>query len=428
MTKHTSNRKFARVALALIGLATIALGISTAQGDDEILIWTDSARLPGYQLYQKTHPDVKVRIVTIDFNDFKNRINLFNKAGSGWPDVVFTPGPADVTILSQPEVNYTADLTPLISSDVIGKFAKNSLDGCRTGKKLYCLRNDLAQVVLWYNAKTMKDFGYNVPKTWEEYEALGLKVAKEHPGYVVGAAGDNGMAEMYFHGGACPITQKVGSSGNTVRVNFNDPKCVRVAKMLDNLLAAGAVTKAGPFEADFVKLGTENKILMLPAANWFGEFVFKPTYKTPSGQLSAAMPLRWANQKVATTFGWGGGAYFVSTHAKNPKAAADVITWMATSPDYQADAPTFPAYLPAADVWAKKIREDKYYASDIYPVFREAASMIVNNFTRYNVPNVFGKFYIPAVKEGKSIVAALPDLQTELVNAAKVAGYTVITK
>ena len=61
---------------------------------------------------------------------------------------------------------------------------------CTVNGKVYCLRNDLAQVVLWYNAALMKKWGYQVPTTWPQYEALGLKVAKQHPGYLVGNAGD----------------------------------------------------------------------------------------------------------------------------------------------------------------------------------------------------------------------------------------------
>ncbi|WP_425145100.1 ABC transporter substrate-binding protein [Deinococcus sp.] len=418
----------------LLALLTAAGALTTtlvaAQANDELLIWTDAARLSGFQLYQKTHPNVKMRIVTVDMGDFPAKVQLFNKAGSGWPDVVFTGGPDQVATLAQPDVAYTADLTALVPASVRAQFAKGSLDGCKISGKLYCLRNDLAQVVLWNNAKLMKDFGYTVPKTWEEYQALGLRVAKEHPGYLIGAAGDPAMLELYLYASNCPLTEPVRSNPAQARVNTASPNCTRAAKMLDTLITAGAVSKDGPFDASFVKLANDGKLLMLPAASWFGEFVFKPTYKTPAGQLSAALPPRWAGESTARTYGWGGGAYFVSSHAKNLKAAADVAIWMATSPDFQADAPTFPAYLPAAAAWAKKVTADKYYANDIFPVFQTAAGLVSTNqgFLRYAARDALGKTLIPAVKEGRPTVAALPALQTELVNVAQGAGYTPLTR
>jgi ABC-type glycerol-3-phosphate transport system substrate-binding protein len=60
--------------------------------------------------------------------------------------------------------------------------------------------------VLWYNKKLMDQWGYQVPKTWEEYQALGEKVAKEHPGYLVGTIGDTNSHESYFWSSQCPAT------------------------------------------------------------------------------------------------------------------------------------------------------------------------------------------------------------------------------
>ena len=55
---------------------------------------------------------------------------------------------------------------------------------------MYGLRNDLRPAVFWYNKALIDQFGYTIPTTWEEYQALGDKVAAEHPGYIVGSVGD----------------------------------------------------------------------------------------------------------------------------------------------------------------------------------------------------------------------------------------------
>ena len=58
------------------------------------------------------------------------------------------------------------------------------------------MRSDLAQVVLWYNKTLMTRFGYTVPTTWDQYEQLAIKVAAQHPGCIVGTAGDAWTPEI----------------------------------------------------------------------------------------------------------------------------------------------------------------------------------------------------------------------------------------
>lgn len=419
------NKVLLGLGTAVVGLAGFGISQVLAQAD-EILVWTDAVRLPGFQMYQKTHPDVKMQIVTADMGQLPAKIELFNKSGSGWPDVVFTGGPDQVAILSQKNVGYTADMTPFVSKDILSKFSQGALAQCKIGGKLYCLRNDLAQVVLWYNDAKLKEFGYSVPKTWEDYEALGVRVGKEHPGYVVGSFGDAQALNMFFAGSSCPVQQVVAEG--TVKINLQSPNCTRAASLVDNLVAAGSLSKLGPFDADYIKLANDNKVLMMPAASWYGEFVFKAAYKTPTNQLSVALPLRWSNERNAKTGTQGGGAYFVSSHAKNPKAAADIALWMSTAPDYQTDAPTQPAYGPAAELWGKKLANDKFYTSDPYPVLKESAKMInaQYGFVRYDTGGTFANIIVAGVKAGKTVTSLLEDYGKQIEQLAKIAGYRII--
>jgi multiple sugar transport system substrate-binding protein len=68
--------------------------------------------------------------------------------------------------------------------------ANVTMAGCTINGTVYCLRNDLAQNLFWYNSALMKQFGYSVPTTWQQWQALGEQVAAHHPGYLVGSAGD----------------------------------------------------------------------------------------------------------------------------------------------------------------------------------------------------------------------------------------------
>ncbi len=425
-----SRQSLLKPLLTIGGIAAASAALFASAQSEEILVWTDPARLAGFQMYQKIHPDVKMRIVTVDQGEQVAKIRLTTQAGAGSPDVIFMGSQPMPAQLADPEIDYLLHLKDYVTSKTLNQFAKGSNGFCTVGGKLLCLRNDLAQNVLWYNVKLMKDYGYTAPKTWEEYEALGLRAAKEHPGTVVGTLGDPQIISHFFYASNCPISELSRTNANSVRINMASVKCTRVAKMIDNLVKAGSLSSLSPFEPAFNKIAAEGNLLMIPTASWFGEYIIKPNYKVPAGQTSAAAPLRWNDERTTYTAGWGGGAFGVSKKAKNLKGAVDIMLWMTTSPENQTDAPTFPAHLPSADLWGKKVTADKYYANDVYPVLKAAANNLTpaQASTRYAAWEPMTKYILPAIKDGKSVEAVLPAVQTEMVNLARASGYQVTTR
>ena len=118
-----------------------------------------------------------MNIVTYDgdangSNYLQTKVSLFNRTRKGWPDVVFSTQNNE-TSWAVP-AGFTAPLNKgLIPQSTLAGWATGANDPCTVDGTLYCLRNDLAQTVLWYNASLMKQWGYKVPATWEEYQALG---------------------------------------------------------------------------------------------------------------------------------------------------------------------------------------------------------------------------------------------------------------
>lgn len=165
------------------------------QKDGALTVWVDATRMDAAKLYQKLHPEVKLDIVSYDgdangSNYLQTKVQLFNRTGKGWPDVVFSSQNNEASWAV--DAGFAAPLNKgLVDEATLGQFAKGANDVCTVGGTVYCLRNDLSQAVLWYDAPLLKKFGYTVPTTWEEYQQLGEKVAKEHPGYLVGDAGDS---------------------------------------------------------------------------------------------------------------------------------------------------------------------------------------------------------------------------------------------
>jgi ABC-type glycerol-3-phosphate transport system substrate-binding protein len=418
------------------GAAPAAFEPAAQTAGSQITVWADATRLPAVQQYQQSHPDVKMNVVTYDGSAdgstyLQTKVQLFDRTGNGWPDVVFA-SPTDVTWASQPtnpqSKAFAAPLDAnLVPQQTLDGFAKGSLEPCKFNGHTYCVRNDIAQVVLWYNKKLMDQFGYQVPTTWEQYQALGEKVAQEHPGYLVGSVGDTNSQESYFWSSQCPAFSLVQPS--TLKVDLADRNCTRMASLLDRLIADKSVATQGFFSQSFAK-DNGDKVLMANGPSWYGKYLFDSAFKIPAGQMSASGPLKWQGEVTAATGNVGGGVWMVSSHSANLKASTDLATWLTTSNDFQANAPTYPAYGPAAKAWLANPTNKQYFATDIADVFTNAADLVWTGWsnTKFSDATAWSNVVLPALTSGKTLTETLPKWQTAIIDEAKTVGYTIAGK
>ena len=399
-----------------------------------ITVWIDDTRKPVVEAFKKKYPEkaALIKEEVVDRGQFPAKVLLFNNTGKGWPDVVFAE-PNLVAQVADASRDYPVDLSDLVPKEIQNNFAPGALAPCTFAGKLFCLRNDLAQNLLYYNKPLMTQFGYTVPKTWAQFEELGQQLAKDHPGYIMGALEENTLVYHYLWASRCPLGQAIDA--NTIYINVQDEKCLRAVKMLDNLLKLGVIAKVGPFDPVVAKIANDNKLLMIVGPSWFGEYVFggKPDstyYKTAEGQLALAPPLQWAGEDKAYTGFWGGSAWTVSKHSANPKLAVDFAIFASTATEYHGTGPTYPAYAPAAQVWRKTVKDNKLYAEDPYPIMEQAAALVdpLIASLRFDLLAPFKAVTVSAITKGETIESSLPEVQKQLVAAAEAQGYTVVTK
>jgi ABC-type glycerol-3-phosphate transport system substrate-binding protein len=411
-------------------------GFPQAKQDDKakITVWVDADRSGAADAFKKANPDVPLEVVTYDgsangSNSFRTKIQQFDRAADGWPDVVFSTQNNDAAWASQSSNGkqaFAATLDQgLVARSTLDNFTKGALNPCTVGGKVYCLRNDLAQAVLWYNKTLLDQFGYQLPTTWQEYQALGEKVAREHPGYIVGTTGDPWTPEVYFWGSKCRANDITGAK--TVTVNVDTTECRRAAAMLDTLIKNGTTPSVSVFTPEFVQKYA-GKVLMAPGPAWYAGAIFNnpQSLNVPKGQLGVAAPLPWQGEE-AVTGNVGGGTWFVSSHSKNLKAAAKFVEFVTTADDYQVNvAPGYPAYGPAGDKWIKKQESSGYYATDLQPLIK-AGTQIWSGWGSgiFSQEAIWAKTMTPAVASGKSLVDMLPQWGTAIRNQAQVDGYTV---
>jgi multiple sugar transport system substrate-binding protein len=400
--------------------------------DAPITVWVDASRQPAADAFEEAYPDIPIEVETYDggadgSGSFQTKIQAFNQAGSGWPDVVFSTQNNDAAWASQGGDPFAAPLDQ-------GYFEQSFLDGFTEGAlapltvdgTVYGLRNDLAPTVTWYDQNLMEEFGYTVPTTWEEYRDLGEKVAAEHPGYIVGGVGDAFAEEIYFWGAKAPVNTVVDA--NTLSSDTSDPHATEMATIIDDLLDAGALAQANVFSPEFVQKYT-GKVLMLPGPVWYSGAIFNnpDSLNADPGTIAAGLPLAWDGEEAAAG-NVGGGTWYISRHSENLEAAKTFLEFVTSDERYQVDlAPGLPAYKAAADEWLAKQAEGGFFAGDFAANVTTSSTQIWDGwgYPRFSQEAVWAKTVIPKLADGESLVDLLPEWQTAIENEAQVNGYTI---
>jgi ABC-type glycerol-3-phosphate transport system substrate-binding protein len=422
-------------ALALTGCGSSSNepNAPSSEGSGELTVWVDSVRLPVAQAYVKAHPNKRVKIVTYDGDangaaTLQTKIQLWNRTGKGWPDVIFSQQVNDPVWMAQKPFEFAAPVKGLIPDDVLSQWPAPSTAQCTINGTQYCVQDNLAQVVLWVNKKLMDKFNYATPKTWQEWAALGQRVATEHPGYIVGNIGDSFSHWIYLWGNQCPLQQLTDGK---LLINSTDSHCTRVATMLDPLIQNGTVPPLSVFTPDFAKKygGAADKVLLMPGPAWYAQALFDQTLHIPAGEITAAAPLQWESETPVTTGQVGGGPWIISRHSKDPQGAADFVTWATAefNPSGAEARPGYPAYAPLATKWLKTQASNKYYAADPTPALQGAATQIWQGWSLVTYPDqpVWSNTVVTQLVAGKSLSSLLQPFGDALARAAQAAGYAV---
>src|SRR5437762_11428233 len=454
-----TSRRLRRIMLTLLALAGLSVavgacesGSSSSSGTQaasqaaekaavsghvkgQLTVWVDAVRLPVAKAYAKAHPNVHVHIVTFDGDGngattMQTKIQLWNRTGNGWPDVIFSEQVNDPVWMAQPPFNYAQPLGGLFPQNLLSKWPAPSTAQCTINGKQYCVQDNLAQDVLWVNKKLMDKFGYTVPTTWQQWAALGQKVATQHPGYIVGNIGDSFSHWIYLWGNQCPLQQLQGPS--RVLINATEAHCTQMASLLDPLIKNGTAPPLSVFTPDFAKKygGANGKVLMMPGPSWFATALFQQTLHIPAGQMTAAMPLRWGNDSTITTGQVGGGPWIIASHSKNLAAAANFVIWATTvfNPTGANARPGYPAYGPLATKWLATLGQNSYFATSPAPALQAAAPLIWKGWNLVTYPDqpVWSNTVVTGLVAGKSLSSLLQPFGNALTQAAQAAGYQVV--
>ena len=394
--------------------------------------------LPVAKLYVKTHPNVKVNVVTYDGDGngattMQTKIQLWNRTGKGWPDVVFSEQANDPVWMSQPPFDFALNLKGVFPASLLKGWPAPSLAQCTVNGRLVCLQDNLAQEVLYVNKKLMGQFGYTVPTTWQEWAALGAKVAKEHPGYIIGNMGDSYSHWLYLWPDRCPISQVVAPK--TVRINSANVQCTRMAHLLDPLIKSGVVPPGEHLHAG-VRPEVRRRHRQDPAharADLVREGHLRRDAegagRRDDGRDAAAVEQRAAHDRP------GRRRPVDRLEAHEERGGRDRLREVRrrhrrTVKSKAGSRRGIPSYGPAANVWLKKLNKDPYFAAPPGAAMKAAAGLVWKGWSMVTYPDqpVWSTAVVTQLVAGKSLSDQLPALGEGLSNNAKAAGYKVVNK
>ena len=425
------KKLFAVVAASVVGASLLVPAQVQAAAKPKLLIWTDSVRKPGNDQYAKAHPqyDIKVELNAT----LISKVQLFNRVKKGWPDMYFDGAPNLVALQQSAQFGYARDLTPLFPASYWKSFGAAN-DWCKINGKMYCVKNDLAHTVLYYDQKLMDEFKYKVPTTMDEFKTIALDMAKNHPGYNVGHMGNGEIYQGWLWPSGCPMAT---AKGNAITSNPKDEKCTRAVTMVQELLDAGALKKEGSFSADAQKDNQAGKMLMNIGPSWWGDYVIKPagSFGVPAGRINIAPTPKWPGETKNWSGAWGGGVYMISSHSSpaNAKIAAEMIMYSTMDPKFVvSDAMvTYPAFPPSAKLWTADRAKAGYYVdgANTAKVFYDSSLLIRPNVTpvRFNIDS-FVDAQGADIAAGKKVADAFAKFMSSIESAATQAGYEVSAK
>lgn len=426
------KRKLALVSgMVLLGASLPMLATSATAAKPTLTIWVDTPRLYAAELYKKSVASkVDVKIVTVAQADIQTKIQLANTTKKGWPDVTFGD-PQDTAVFAAKSNGFAANLTKVLPKAIADGYSKfgNGNSDCTFQGQVYCLKNDLAATVLWYNVPVFKKLGLTVPKTMEEFAATAMKL--KGTGYTAGGYGDFNYYASFLQSSECPLIATPNAT--TLRSVPTASSCTRVAKLLQPLLDAGVIDKRSAFDPGFMKeYPNKNMLAMTLGPAWYGKFVIEPkdVWNMPAGTMTAAPMPKWTGAKSNFSGAWGGGVFIVSSHSKNPKLALEAATFLATDKKVQSQATGYPAFGPVRELWHSVIKKDAYFAADPYPAMDEAAKKLsqLNRPVRFPFVAQVGTSLTSKINEGKPLDESLASLAAAIKNLAPGAGYKVVSK
>jgi multiple sugar transport system substrate-binding protein len=362
----TSFKRPAAAVAALLAVAGVTAGCSSSgssssSGSKVITVWDQeqSAKniAQGYQSvvkqFEKAHPGVKVKVQTFPFAQYRDKMLVAMKGGTG-PDVmtldeVWTPEFAAAGLI-QPLDDQISKSSKIKGANFFpGAWKSNEYQGKSWGVPL----NFDVWEQMYYNADMFKAAGLNPnmpPATWSQWNADAAKLTKAPKQFGVSLIGckdesSSVMTDSLLFSNGGKILDNAGKTA------INSPENVAAYEQYAKLLKYAPKGTSGACESDAVNQFTAGKAAMILDGSWQQD-----TMKTAAKfDWRIALPPAPDGKKFVGAL--GGWNLAVNAKSDNADLAFQFIETLSEAKNETAVNSLIPALKTAGEQFVKKNRK-----------------------------------------------------------------------
>lgn len=279
-------------------------------------------------LWNKTHPDIHVTMLNIPGGNAGGyaKMHAALKAGTA-PDL------AQVEYQEVPSFLLDKGLTELTSAGAAqykDKFTGWQWQQCEYDGHVYCIPQASGPMGFFYRADLFKQAGIaKPPATWAEYEQDAITIHKHNPKQYIGTFPPGNSA--WFTALAWQAGAKwFGTSGNSWKVNIDNPQTEKVAQYWDRLRTEGVIKTEPDFANGWYKDLQTGAISGWVSAQW-GDAILQGNAPKTAGKWRVAPMPQWTAGDTASA-NWGGSSTAVLAGSKHVKEAEQFAVWLNTDP------------------------------------------------------------------------------------------------
>ncbi|POX37433.1 sugar ABC transporter substrate-binding protein [Streptomyces sp. Ru73] len=332
--------------------------------------------------FNRTHDRIQVDFQQVPAGGQGGYAKLSNAARAG--------NAPDVATIEYPQVpgfaidGVARDITDLADDELRGKLLPQALQLTTFDRRIFSVPLDIEPMVLHYRTDLFREYGIDVPATWDDFEEAARVVRKRAPDRRLALFPTDGMTQF------AAWSWQAGSrwfdtSRGAWNVSMADAPSRRVAGYWQRLHDQDLIFM-NPTEGTrgTAQVG-QGRLLARLSGAWDAGAQMN-AHPQQSGKWAVAPLPQWDTRRpVSATH--GGSTFAVTKDCRHPEAAMEFIAWQVSHPDAlrarlsSGTSSQFPAAPGLIEVGRKAFDRTYYSGQDIYALFRDQAELIDDRWT-----------------------------------------------
>ncbi|RNG28848.1 extracellular solute-binding protein [Streptomyces botrytidirepellens] len=309
-----------------VGAARTTRQEPTRRGQKVTLtFWTWVPMQKTVDLWNRTHPDVQVRMQTIPQNVQGGYQKMYAALAAGNP-----PDLAQVEYHELPAfmlVNGLTDLSAYGADALRGRYAPWQWEQGVFGGRVHTIPQASGPMGLFYRRDLFGKFGIETPATWAEFEHAARVVKSRGNGARLCAFAPNQptwFAAMCWQRGA----RWVRTQGDTWIVDMNDDRSREVAEYWERMVRDDLVIVEPDMSNAWYRQVQTGQIVAWVGPQW-GDALLRGNAPGTTGKWRVAPLPQWkAGQNASAN--WGGSSTAVLQGSRHPREALRFAHWLNT--------------------------------------------------------------------------------------------------